>query len=223
MLNLILRTLLPPACGICQRGSKPLCPTCCQDLCRIDPHWNLKAELYLPAQINQVFAALEYETLAKKLVANIKYQGLYHYCQVAAQIMDNQYGRQLKALPIEALVPVPLTTARQRWRGYNQSFLLAYHLGKKLKLPLNNNILVRNSFQSSQTKKTKLGRSNQKNPFSARYHPYQHLCLVDDVITTGSTLLKCCQAIWAVTPDVSISAASLAIAVSATVPDTVDK
>lgn len=213
----LLDLLLPPSCAICEQGNKPLCQKCYQQLCFINANWNLTQLLNLPAELVKVYAACEYEDLIKTMIMKIKYQGLYRYCQVGGELMFQQYGDQLKLDSPQILVPVPLAPSRKRWRGYNQAHLLAHHLGKKVGIPVNQNLLERSTFFGSQTKKSRLQRQQQPNPFASKEFNCQHVAIVDDVITTGSTLQNCAQALKKSCPSVRISACVLAASISAQV------
>jgi len=96
--------------------------------------------------------------------------------------------------PKAILVPVPLHPKRQKERGYNQAELLAKGVSKKLGLEMKH-LLKRVKNTSSQARlKTRLERSsNLDNAFEIKERPPQdrQLILVDDIVTTGSTLLAC--------------------------------
>ena len=95
-----------------------------------------------------------------------------------------------------ALVPVPLASSRLRERGYNQSALLARELGRAWGIPVWENILERSRATTSQTQLTPGERHrNVEGAFRARAGRVSlrglHLVLVDDVVTTASTLNAC--------------------------------
>lgn len=94
------------------------------------------------------------------------------------------------------IVPVPLHPRKLRIRGYNQCDFLAKGISEELHVPVLNDFLIRKIYNPSQTRKTRFERwenvegifcvSNQENMDN------KHILLVDDVITTGSTLEACC-------------------------------
>lgn len=90
----------------------------------------------------------------------------------------------------EVILPVPLHHIRQWQRGYNQADLLACWLSKWLHIPMQNQLLQRHKRTPTQRGLTaKARRQNLKNAFSAtKPFPYQRVALVDDVLTTGSTV-----------------------------------
>lgn len=101
-----------------------------------------------------------------------------------------------------ALVPVPLTAARQRERGYNQSLLLARALAPAWGRPVWEDVLMRTRTTGSQTRLTPDDRSrNVSRAFGVptgveRRLLGAHLLLVDDVITTGATLNECATVLF---------------------------
>ncbi|HEX2724178.1 MAG TPA: phosphoribosyltransferase family protein [Gemmatimonadaceae bacterium] len=102
-----------------------------------------------------------------------------------------------------AVVPVPLSRARQRERGFNQSAIIAMHLGRLWNIPLWENTLARDVSSRSQTELTPGERlSNVAGAFSVARGSLRslrgaHVILVDDVVTTGATLRACASALFA--------------------------
>lgn len=87
------------------------------------------------------------------------------------------------------LVPIPLHSRRQNWRGFNQSELIAVGLSKKLNLPINNSLLSRCHHTVSQSSLPKSARrQNISSAFKLNQNIVGNFILVDDVYTTGSTL-----------------------------------
>jgi ComF family protein len=89
------------------------------------------------------------------------------------------------------LVPVPLHSCRQNWRGFNQSDLLAESLAQKLSLSFCSDLVVRHQYTTPQAKiiNKSIRKTNIQNTFSlnsASIPP--NIILFDDVITSGSTI-----------------------------------
>lgn len=101
-----------------------------------------------------------------------------------------------------ALVPVPLGAARLRERGFNQSGLLAAALARQWSLPVWEDVLGRTRETQSQTRLTPGDRVRNvsgafRAPASARaILRGAHVVLVDDVVTTASTLNECAAALY---------------------------
>ena len=114
---------------------------------------------------------------------------------------------------IDLLVPVPLHHKKKFIRGYNQSEIIAKGIAKKLNVEIDNNILKRNKNTKTQTKKNKLSRweSIQWLFEVSEIKNYKHIAIVDDVITTGSTLETIISLINKKYPEIRVSIISLAV------------
>ena len=100
---------------------------------------------------------------------------------------------------IDALVPVPLTRRRKWQRGYNQSYEIARGISQLTGLPIYNKVIARRQFAKSQTR---MGlwqrRVNVEHAFTlrdAKDLEGLHLLVVDDIVTTGSTVMACMKAL----------------------------
>lgn len=104
-----------------------------------------------------------------------------------------------------ALIPVPLSAARERERGFNQAALLAQALSPRWSIPVWQDVVVRTRSTGTQTRLTPGERSaNVRDAFAVpddKPGPRDrlrglHLVLVDDVLTTGATLNACAAALF---------------------------
>lgn len=132
------------------------------------------------------------------LIKNIKYDDGVDL----AQNLGNLYGNWIKSdknhIDFDCLVPVPLHPKKMRKRGYNQSEEIAKGLSKSFGLPINNDLLLRDHFADSQTKKGRFSRwenTQGQYKFGSIQSEIKHLVLVDDVITTGATIESCIREI----------------------------
>ncbi len=107
---------------------------------------------------------------------------------------------RIRAQPIDALVPVPLHSARFREREFNQADVLAELLAKRTGTPLLR-ALKRIRYTTTQTRLDRHERmENLRNAFRVRDTPAvqsRHLVLVDDIFTTGSTVDECARVLRA--------------------------
>ncbi len=102
---------------------------------------------------------------------------------------------QLAETDIEVLMPVPLHRERLFERGFNQSLLIARQLGWRLGLPVDHHSLQRIRATTAQSGLSRRQRQdNLRRAFDYRSRrPWRRVALIDDVITTGSTMKACCQ------------------------------
>jgi len=142
--------------------------------------------------------ALYYFTKGGKiqnLMHRFKYKGMKEIGNLAGNIAGAQLVQNEVFKSADLIIPVPLHAKRLRQRGYNQSACFAAGLAEKLNAAVEEHNLVRVAVTETQTHKSRFDRfNNMQQVFSIR-HPERlknkHVLLVDDVITTGSTLEAC--------------------------------
>lgn len=114
---------------------------------------------------------------------------------------------------IDAIVPIPLSKKRRRQRGYNQSEEIAQGLNEITGIPLVTKAVERTKFNTSQTHLFRWERQeNVAGMFRLGKEGSQladkHVLIVDDVITTGATILSCAEALKDI-PNIKFSVFSL--------------
>lgn len=123
----------------------------------------------------------------------------YHHKESIGLLLGKLFGKDLLGSefldPIELIVPVPLHPKKEKERGYNQALIIAEGLSEITGRPVSTGNLVRLIYNPTQTKRTKTQRwENVRDIFKVNdpnLFEHKHLLLVDDVITTGSTLEAC--------------------------------
>ena len=142
--------------------------------------------------------ALYYFTKGGK-VQNLMHQFKYRGMRQIGNLLGNIAGEQLiknnSFNTVDIIIPVPLHKKRMRERGYNQSTCYAEGLAKKLNAVVEENNLVRTIATETQTHRSRFARfENMREVFTVT-NPERlinkHVLLVDDIITTGSTLEAC--------------------------------
>jgi ComF family protein len=132
--------------------------------------------------------------------------------------LGNYLGQEMKKNNLDdfdLMIPVPLHPKRQKTRGYNQSEEIAKGIFQIIEKEIDTKSIVRNTYTITQTKKNKYERwENVEGIFSvknAKKLENKHILIVDDVITTGSTIESLANVIKKI-PNTKISITSLAVA-----------
>jgi ComF family protein len=152
----------------------------------------------------------------QKLLHELKYHGN----KEIGELLGAHLGMELLQSPfykdIDLIVPVPLHKNRYQKRGYNQSECIAKGISSVLKKPVDTQTLIRVVETSTQTKKGVFERWENTNGIFALVdnHAFKskHILLVDDVLTTGSTLEACAKTLIEGENSVRVSIVTLAVA-----------
>ncbi len=176
--------------------------------------------------VNRLFYGItrvEYATALFYFIKGSKFRSLIHSLKYGGRAdigkeLGNLLGIELKGScfsDIDCIVPVPLHPAKKRSRGYNQSEMIADGTGTSLTKPVVKSVLVRSVYTVTQTRKSvEERRENVKEAFCLKDPDLlqgNHILLVDDVVTTGSTLTACTDELLKI-PGVKVSIAVLAYA-----------
>lgn len=139
------------------------------------------------------------ESAVAELLMEVKYKHRPQLARSLGRWMGEYFMPKGMFEGVDALVPMPLTPSRLKQRGYNQSELLALGISDVTGIPVRADLVERAEFKISQTRLTRAERrSNVEGVFrlakgaSATFMQQggiRHALLVDDVITTGSSLL----------------------------------
>jgi ComF family protein len=144
-----------------------------------------------PPAWDEAVAGLLYDYPVDHLVQQFKFRRSLVCGQMLADELVLQVRRTGAWLP-QVLVPVPLHFARQFRRGFNQAEFLASQVGRQLGIPVCRSALQRTRNTPAQSGLDRKARGNNlKGAFSARNMNGLELALVDDVLTTGTTLGEC--------------------------------
>lgn len=132
--------------------------------------------------------------------SRILFELKYHNHPEVGKTMGRMMAEELKATNffngIDLIVPIPLSRKKERQRGYNQSDWIAWGISEATGIPTDTTSVVRTKSNPSQTTLDhRQRRENVRDIFAVR-HPGnlegRHILLVDDVITTGATMLSHC-------------------------------
>ncbi len=184
-----LDVLFPVRCIGCGRSGSYICVACLAEAKRPPPEPPPGS-----GPLADVLTPFAYEGVARTAVQHLKYRGLRSLVPEMARPMAWELA--VAVPPPFTLVPVPLHPTRQRERGFNQAELLAKELARLLDAPLAADALRRTKETSSQvdtsTRAERL--QNVRDAFTAPSRvDGETFVLVDDVTTTGATLLAAAQ------------------------------
>ena len=206
----ILDFISPRLCVVCGERLSPtersLCSVCMLHLPRttyqFSPDDNPMAQLFwhLPP-IKRAAALLYYEPHSElaRLIYDLKYHDRPDIGEDMGRLMANEMQLAHYFDGIDVLLPVPLSRKRLRQRGYNQSEMLAIGVSDITHLPIVTNALRRKHFVKSQTRLSRHERQeNVEDMFELRDGSRlqgKHVLLIDDICTTGATLIACIDAL----------------------------
>lgn len=122
-----------------------------------------------------------------------KYHGQTILAKPLAQCIVDQLGNDIKNYQPDIILPVPLHRQRLRERGYNQSLLLAQHVGKKFAIQVETQAISRRrSTQAHSLLSASQRHTNLNGAFAIkRTLKPQRILLIDDIVTTTSTARAC--------------------------------
>lgn len=217
--------LFPRICAACGTPLLPseeaLCINCTYELPRTNFYKNTDNKL---AQVFWGRIQLEFVTALFRFEKGSKFQHLIHELKYKGNTsVGLQLGKELGLHFInnelvekpDYIIPVPLHRERLLYRGYNQSEIIGTGVSLSSQIPINVNILERIKNTSTQTLKNRFERwQNVEYVFVVRdsaLHKNKHFLLIDDVITTGSTIEACANALLKI-EGAKVSVASLAYA-----------
>lgn len=201
----LLGLIYPNLCDVCSKplvvGERVICLTCLYRMPKTnfwDQADNAVEQLFWGKQHVEHACALFFfrkGSAFRPLLHKLKYQGRKDIGVRLGEELGRRLLGSLLYSGIDCIVPVPLHPIRERKRGYNQSEQLAKGLSQAMKVPVCSHNLVRSAYTDSQTSKGRMERWDNVSTVFTVHQPEQlnnkHILLVDDVITTGSTLEAC--------------------------------
>ncbi len=185
--------IFPPSCGNCGIVDYRFCADCRDQLTSLP----LEALSKSVESLDGVCATGKQDSILEAAVKSFKYHDALELCDpLAARLAASLNQQQWQ---VDTIVPVPLHADREIERGYNQSDLLSQLLAQARGLPCEPAWLarIRGTSQQAQLAASER-RQNVAGAFQAKAEVAgKSILLVDDVITTGSTLIECALALRA--------------------------
>jgi len=218
--NALLSLLYPMTCAMCgvttdaaqhlcspcgkraRRIESPFCQSCSQPFSgAIESEFTCANCGDRKLHFSHAVAPYRSDGVVREFVHRFKYDGAFYLRhQLAAWLAETLADPRMKAHPVDALIPVPLHPTRKREREFNQAEVLAGIVAKTGRLRVVP-MLKRVRYTTTQTRLDRHERmENLRNAFALAKTadvPGKHLVLVDDVLTTGSTLDECARVLRA--------------------------
>lgn len=191
----LLDLLYPRACAHCGRiGESSWCSDCLEAL-------TAKRFAPITRELDDGLVAIAgglFDGVLRKAIHAFKFDGARELADVLGAIVDDALIEA--GVSVDIVVPVPLHPRRERWRGYNQSALLAESVAANLNVECDIGLLSRTRYTAPQVGRD--ARSRRESVDGAFLTQRESLAglrvlLIDDVVTTGSTLNACGGALYA--------------------------
>lgn len=200
----VLDYILPRFCVSCKCLLKPdekiVCGSCYVNIKHADDDL-ISSEFKRKFEKDKIISAFQslYIFEKDKELQHVIHALKYNKRFLIGIYLGNLMGKFLdaKILPwnIDYIIPVPLHKSKMLERGFNQSYFIGKGLSHHLKIQIGNRIIKRIRYTETQTTLTKKERQqNMENAFqviSPKKIAGKNVLLIDDVITTGSTISEC--------------------------------
>lgn len=204
--------LFPPACFLCEEplaDNEHVCETC---LAELQPLTELELSQFNKHYLHRAFKKslipYQFDRHSQRLVHLLKYRYGKPIAELMSTLIHAQFAEQIAALRADVILPCPLHKRKLAEREYNQADLMAHALSAHCGVPVDGTSLRRVRYTKTQTKLNKAQREKNLNrsfSFSPQEN-YARILLIDDVITTGTTLNKMAEAILDVLPEAELYA-----------------
>jgi ComF family protein len=224
MFQSLINLFFPRVCCGCNTflltDERVLCTVCRHEIPLTNFHNNPKNEAIskfygrIPVEFAAALFHFQKKGIVQEMIHKLKYKG--H--EEIGEMIGFWYAEELKNVAqiasIDYIIPVPLHPKKLNQRGYNQVTTFGKALSESLSIPYNNTVLVRKVYSKTQTKKSLLKRSELNTAvFDVDFDESmigKHFLLIDDIITTGSTLEVCSRALLKI-PDAKVSIVCMAM------------
>lgn len=224
MFENLINVLFPKVCSGCSNhllsNENVICTICRHEIPLTNHHLNPENEALkkfygkIPVEFASTLVYFHKKGIVQEMIHNLKYRG--H--EGIGAVLGEWQADTLKNLPVastfDEIIPVPLHKKRLKERGYNQVSSFGLTLSEKLKINYNPNILSRNVYSKTQVRKNLLNRTEVlEHVFDVQFSEKEynkHFLLIDDVLTTGSTLEACGRALLKI-PGAKISIVCMAM------------
>lgn len=220
----ISRLFFPNVCAVCSEllpdGGDFICTKCRWEI-PLTGFWNkidnpVTQVFYghIPIINASSFFYFIHDSGFQSLIHTIKYRSGWRYAIKSGKWFGSELAESSLYQDIDVIVPIPLHFRKRLKRGYNQAEYIAKGIGESLQVEVDSKSVIRTVHNPSQTTQRHSERwGNVEGIFSVRSPEKlkgKHILLVDDVLTTGATIISCGETIIQSVPDCQLSIATLA-------------
>ena len=176
-------------CGKCHRSIETVhekaCPVCGRETCMCSEE-NFYDGALVP---------LRYETLVKEGVLSLKRGNNKNFGEYSGKLLAGILKNEKPELKFDMIMPVPMSPASFRKRGFNQAEIIAGEIASALDIPLVNDVLIKQDTDASQHYLNKSQRMRNISSIKIKETDLRgkRIIICDDVITTGSTINRCAR------------------------------
>ena len=176
-------------CGKCHRSIETVhekaCPVCGREPCMCS-----EDNFY-----DRALVPLRYENLVKEGVLSLKRGNNKNFGEYTGKLLAGILKNEMSELQFDMIMPVPMSPASFRKRGFNQAEIIAGEIASALDIPLVNDVLIKQDTDSSQHYLNKSQRMRNISSIKIKKTDLtgKRIIICDDVITTGSTINRCAR------------------------------
>lgn len=200
----IVEFFFPHCCAVCEKhlvgDERFICDTCFHALPRVRMQRGVMSEvddLFLGCRIvKHGVSFFKYSRYSKysEIIKDIKYRNKPEMGTALARIFAQELLEVNYFDGIDIIVPIPLHRKKQRERGYNQSWYIAKGVSEISGLPIEEVVEAVKPHKTQTAKTADQRKNNVKGVFGINKNiTGKQVLLIDDVITTGATLMECCD------------------------------
>lgn len=206
----LLDFIAPRQCVMCEKrlstGEEYVCGVCQLHIPRtffhLQPFDNIMAKMFwgqIPIERATAMFLYQPHSDSSKIIYNLKYNHKPEIGIVMGRMMAKEVITSGFFDGIDLIIPVPLAKNRKKQRGYNQSEMLAHGISDISGIDISTKIVNRKEFKQSQTNLSRQDRmENVDGQFvltaNGKDLTGKHILIVDDVATTGATIITCATA-----------------------------
>jgi len=195
--------ILPPLCTGCgefESSSESVCKECLRKIIKYDKPicLNCRSEMLTSSgclNCNEeqfpLYAYGDYRPVLREIIIQYKFKNVLAPAGLLVELFYDKFANDIEFLKPTILVPIPLHPLREHQRGYNQALIIAMKLGEISGIDVSTELIYRTKKRKPQAKMDLVDRSkNIEGVFEADddYKTCERILLIDDVVTTGSTV-----------------------------------